>query len=76
MPYTHDGPPLYLADDQTTVVAADNPRAAYLLIAPGGTLPDTVAARFGLPRPAEAEKAATPPPNKLRAGAPSNKAQE
>lgn len=84
MPYTHDGPPLYLADDQTTVVAADDPRASYLLVAPGGTLPDATAKSYGLPReqaaaadPApESEKAAAPKGNKLRAGAPSNKAQE
>lgn len=115
MPYTHDGPPLYLAEDQTTVVAADDPRASYLLVAPGGTLPDATAKHYGLPRsypaapepeperpdtsapdeqidgqglepvqekasepdPApEPEKAAAPKGNKVRAGTPSNKAQE
>jgi len=86
MPYTHDGPPLYLAEDQTTVVAADDPRASYLLVAPGGTLPDATAKHYGLPRlvasepepepEPEPEKAAAPKANKLRAGTPSNKAQE
>lgn len=86
MPYTHDGPPLYLADDQATIVEAADPRAAYLLVATGGTLPDDMAKRHGLPRPAtpaevtdpapEPEKAAAPKGNKVRAGTPSNKAQE
>lgn len=72
MPYTHQGPALYLASDQQTIVPADDPRAAFLLIAPGGTLPDEVAQRYGLPQaaaqlePEKAEKAEQPKPNKAR----------
>ena len=66
MPYIHQGPALYLASDQQTIVPADDPRAAFLLIATGGTLPDEVAQRYGLPRPAqtEGEKAEPSKPNK------------
>lgn len=70
MPYVHDGPPLYLADDQATVVEEGDPRAAYLLVATGGTLPDAVAKQHGLPRtdekgaPAKADKAKVPRENK------------
>lgn len=73
MPYVHDGPPLYLADDQVTIVDAGDPRAAYLLVATGGTLPDDVAKQHGLPR-AKAEKADTAKANKAKA-APENKGE-
>lgn len=69
MPYIHQGPALYLASDQQTIVPADDPRAAFLLIAPGGTLPDEVAQRYGLPQAVaqpESEKAEQPKPNKAR----------
>ena len=66
MPYVHDGPPLYLADDQATIVDAGDPRAAFLLVATGGTLPDDVAKQHGLPRAADA-KAAPEKTNKARA---------
>ena len=81
MPYIHEGPPLYLAEDRRTVVEADSLRAAYLLVATGGTLPDDLAKRHGLPREqaaaaeSEPEKAAASKPNKAKTG-PSHKAQE
>ena len=63
--YTHQGPRLYLAADQRTVVPEGDPRAAFLLIAPGQTMSDAEAAAYGLVA-AEPEKAAQPKPNKAR----------
>ena len=71
MPYTHAGPRLWrTADDQ--VVQEGDPRAAFLLVAPGQTLSDDEARRYGLS--ADAEKAELPKPNKARRGGPENKA--
>src|SRR6185436_4884715 len=70
MPYIHEGDSLYLAADQETVVPEGDPRAAYLLVAAGGTLPDDLAEKHGLKGKAGA------PANKLRAGGGENKARE
>jgi hypothetical protein len=70
MPYVHEGDSLYLAADQETVVEEGDSRAAYLLVAEGGTLPDDVAEKHGLKGKAGA------PTNKLRAGGNENKARE
>lgn len=64
--YTHQGPRLYVAADQQTVVQEGDPRAAFLLIAPGQTMSDADAARYGLAA-LEGEKGAPPRPNKARA---------
>lgn len=61
MPYIHDGPTLWLTEDQTTIVEDGDPRAAVLLVAHGGTLPDDVAAKYGI-------KAHYTVPNKLKTG--------
>jgi hypothetical protein len=77
--YTHNGPPLYVTADRTTVVPAGDPRAAYLLIVDGATMSDEDAERWGLTgdaAKAKAEKAKdTPPPNKAKADEPPNKAK-
>jgi len=59
--WTNDGPALYLNADKSKVVAADSIEAAFLLVAAGGQLPESEAARWGL-----SEKAKTPPPNKAK----------
>ena len=71
--YTHQGPRLYLAADQRTVVPEGDLRAAFLLIAPGQTMSDADAERYGLAsapeqpeQPEQPEKAAPARPNKAR----------
>lgn len=64
--YTHQGPRLYVAADQQTVVQEGDPRAAFLLIAPGQTMSDAEAEHYGLAA-LEGEKGAPPRPNKVRA---------
>lgn len=76
--YTHTGAPLYLAADRATVVPEGDPRAAFLLIATGGQMPDDEAKRYGLDtayekadkdekqKPAPANKLKTPTENKGR----------
>lgn len=84
--YTHDGPALYLTADRNRVVEGHDPAAAFLLVAPGGRLPDTEATRYGLqqrqlaaeehPEPAPAEQEAKQAPakaNKLKTGPAENK---
>lgn len=68
MPYIHEGEDLYLAADQETVVTEGDPRAAFVLVVKGGTLPDDLAEKHGL-------KAKAGPANKLRVGVRENKAQ-
>lgn len=71
MPYTHTGPRLWrTADDQ--VVPDGDPRAAFLLVAPGQTLSDDEAARYKLPNTAKAEAAK---PNKAEAAKPNKAVQ-
>lgn len=65
--YIHEGEDLYLAADQQTVVTESDPRAAFVLVARGGSLPDDVAERHGLKARAGA------PANKLRVGPGENK---
>lgn len=66
--YTHQGPRLYVAADQQTVVQEGDPRAAFLLIAPGQTMSDAEAAAYGLValEGAQGEKGTPPKPNKAR----------
>lgn len=45
--YTHHGPMLYLTKDDQVVEEGD-PRAAFVLVADGGQLPDDVAEKYGL----------------------------
>jgi len=77
--WTNDGPNLYLAADQSTVVQEDDPRARFLLVASGGQLPIAEAERYGLTadrKAAAAEKAkAEPTPNKLKQPPPPNKSK-
>lgn len=65
MPYIHEGPSLYRTADDVVVEEGDA-RAAFLLVADGGTLDDETAAKYGL-------KAKHPAANKAKA-APENKA--
>ncbi len=67
MPYVHQGSDLYLAADRETVVDEHDPRAAFVLVVHGGTLPDADAERYGLKSKHSA------PANKLKAGAGENK---
>lgn len=69
--YVHQGPNLYLAADQQTVVEEGDPRAAYVLVVKGGSLPDDVAEKHGL----TGEKARATPTNKLKIGPGANKGQ-
>jgi hypothetical protein len=72
MPYIHEGEDLYLAADQETVVKENDPRAAYVLVVRGGTLPDDIAEKHGLTG-AKAKGGA--PANKLRVGMVEDKAE-
>ena len=69
MPYKHEGPALYLTADREHVVSEGDPRAAFLLVAEGGTLPDEDVARYKLHDLVGAE-------NKLLRPAAENKAAE
>ena len=74
--YTHQGPHVYLTADKSAVVAEGDPRAAFLLIAPGQTMSDDDAAIYGLPlgkggeaqaeQPVKESKQAPAKPNKAR----------
>lgn len=70
MPYTHTGPRLWRTADDQLVPDGDS-RAAFLLVAPGQTISDDEARRYGL---GGTEKAELPKPNKARRGGPENKA--
>jgi hypothetical protein len=76
MTYTNEtGKPIYLNADKSAVVE-EGPDAAFLLVGPGGELPDDVAAQYGLKaaeKPAE-EKAAEPAEDKA-AEKPADKGQ-
>lgn len=85
--YTHHGPMLYLTNDDQVVEEGD-PRAAFVLVADGGQLPDDIAAKYNLveggaaaaeekAKPAAAEEKAKPaaPETKLKAPAPTNKSK-
>lgn len=61
---------LYVTADRATVVPEGDPRAAFLLVAEGGELPESEARRYGLiPEAKEQPKAA----DKMRPGPPENK---
>ena len=67
--YTHEGPDLYLAADQETVVAEGDPRARYVLVVNGAQLSDEDAEKYGL----TGEKAKEAAPNKARTASGENK---
>lgn len=46
--WTNDGDDLYVTDDRSEVVSADDPRAAFLLVAKGGQITIEEAQRYGL----------------------------
>lgn len=79
--YTHHGPMLYLTNDDQVVEEGD-PRAATVLVADGGQLPDDVAEKYGLAgekpsvtfTPDEEAKAKEAQPNKAKS-APTNKSK-
>ena len=49
MSYTHEGDEiLYVNKDRDKIVPEDSPEAAYVLVGPGGQVPDEDAARLGL----------------------------
>jgi hypothetical protein len=72
--WTNEGPNLYLTADRLTVVQEDDTRAAFLLVAHGAQLPLAEAEKYGLTKDAAKAKD-TPPPNKLKADEPPNKAK-
>lgn len=80
MAYIHpkDAVGLCLTADKSEVVQEDSPEAAWVLVAPGGTLSDEEAARWGLvaeeeePEP-EVKAKEEPAANKLAAPAAQNK---
>ena len=65
--YTHEGPSLWLTADKSEVVQDGDPRAAFLLVAEGGMLPDEDVAKYGV----KAKKDA--PANKAKVGATEDK---
>jgi hypothetical protein len=82
--WTNDGDDLFLTADRSAVVDANDPRAAFLLVARGGQIPIDEAEKYGLtgdqgstaPATDEATDAKakpTAPDNKAKA-APANKA--
>lgn len=81
--WTNEGEDLYLTADRSQVVPADDPNAAFLLVAKGGQIPMEEAERYGLTgdqgdqdaaeAPEEDEKAKAATPNKAKATAPENK---
>lgn len=66
--YTHEGDEiLYVNKDRTKVVPEDSPEAAFVLVGPGGQIPDEDAERLGLSKQGDAEaKAQAPAGNKAR----------
>lgn len=78
--WTNDGPALYLSADKTKVVFADDPEAAFLLVASGAQLPLEEAEKYGLTGETDAvqltpdEKAKLAQPNKAKAK-PDNKSK-
>lgn len=73
-PYVHAGPALYLTADRSEVVEEGDERAAFLLVADGGTAPAEDVAKYQLHERAAAAAAKAKParPNKSR-GRPKNK---
>lgn len=67
--WTNEGPAIYLDSTRTKTVAADDPAAAFLLVASGGQIPLAEAQQYGLVADAkakahEANKAKAPTSNK------------
>lgn len=73
--YTHDGPRVYLTADKSAVVTEGDPRAAFLLIAPGQTMSDDDAVIYGLPLGKGGEEPAEEPEQVKQANAKPNKAR-
>lgn len=72
MGYIHKGKPLYVTADRSEVVEEGDSRAAFLLVADGGSLSEEEAAKYGL---GDAKKGGTPPPDNKAKAAPPNKAK-
>jgi hypothetical protein len=70
--YIHEGPSLYLTADKETMVEEGDPRARYLLVTTGGSLPDDEAKRYGLKarRKAQTEEPAPEEPEEGQKAAP------
>ena len=65
--YIHEGPALWLTADKGEVVPDGDPRAAFLLVAEGGSLSDEDVAKYGVKAKKEA------PENKSKAAQAENK---
>jgi hypothetical protein len=83
--WTNEGEDMYLTADRSAVVDANDPRAAFLLVARGGQIPIDEAEKYGLTgdqsstmtdeptdEPTDAKAKPAAPENKLKA-APTNK---
>lgn len=60
---------LYVTADRTQLAKEGSPEAAFVLVGPGGQLPEAEARRLGLLKnatPAEGKAVAGPPENKAR----------
>ena len=60
--WTNEGPNLYLTEDHSAVVTADDPRARYLFCAQGSQIEQAEAEKYGLVSPVKAQ----PPANKAK----------
>lgn len=74
--YTHKGPSLFLAEDMTTVVPENDPRARFLLIADGQEMSDEDAAKHGLVTKSKAPDAPAMTDEKAKADTAENKARQ